>query len=110
MLRKAILPLIFLMALVSVIALSRCGALLDLDLTATPTSGKAPLTVVFNADTSGYVGIIDFYWDFNDGEISCQHNPTHTFAEAGVYSVTCEATTDEGHSKRSSIEVTVTEP
>ncbi len=89
--------------------LTQCGVLFDLNLTADVTSGPAPLTVKFTADTEGYVGIIEYYWDFDDGEISLEKNPTHIFTEPGIHSVTCEASTDDSD-KSSSIEIEVTEP
>lgn len=55
--------------------------------TATPTSGRGPLTVKF---TSTSTGTIDSYaWDFNnDGKVdSTLRNPSYTYTKAGVYTV-----------------------
>jgi PKD repeat protein len=55
--------------------------------TATPTSGRGPLTVKF---TSTSTGTIDKYaWDFNgDGKVdSTLRNPSYTYTKAGVYTV-----------------------
>jgi len=57
------------------------------DLTATPTSGVAPLTVVFtNASTGDYHTCA---WSFRDGGTSTDCNdPTHIYQTAGTYTVT----------------------
>jgi PKD repeat protein len=54
---------------------------------ADPPSGTAPLTVTFRNQSTG---MIDRYeWDFNnDGTIdSSEFEPTHTFVESGLYTV-----------------------
>lgn len=60
---------------------------LKADITASPTSGSAPLTVSFSADDS--TGNPDSYlWDFDDkGLTSPQPNPEYTFTESGTYNV-----------------------
>lgn len=65
--------------------------------TASPTSGNGPLTVQFT-DTSaaGSNAITDWLWTFGDGETSTQQNPSHTYADAGTYSVTLAVTTPLG--------------
>lgn len=51
---------------------------------ASPKSGPKPLTVSFvNQSTSHDLS----EWDFGDGQTSTQHNPTHTYTAAGVYTV-----------------------
>lgn len=57
--------------------------------TATPKFGKKPLTVQFT-DTSipGDSAISSWAWDFGDSKaVSTEQNPTHTFADNGVYDV-----------------------
>ena len=54
------------------------------------TSGGAPLSVIFtdnslNSPTS-------WFWDFGDGSNSTSQNPTHTYASAGTYNVSLNAT------------------
>lgn len=53
--------------------------------TASPTFGKAPLTVTFT-DTSTS-NVWDWYWDFGDGSSSAQKNPVHTYLTNGNYTV-----------------------
>ncbi len=42
------------------------------------------LTIVF---TNTSIDALTYYWDFSDGTISYEENPTHTFATAGAYNV-----------------------
>jgi PKD repeat protein len=50
-----------------------------------PRSGSAPMAVHFR-DLSRRQGD-SWYWDFGDGTHSTERNPSHTYAEPGVYSV-----------------------
>jgi PKD repeat protein len=50
------------------------------------TTGNAPLIVDFTNASSGEIGA--YTWDFGDGGASTEVNPTHTYVEAGLYSVT----------------------
>jgi PKD repeat protein len=49
-------------------------------------SGAAPLTVTFNPSCSKGT-VSDYRWDFGDGDISYARKPTHTFEDAGTYTV-----------------------
>jgi PKD repeat protein len=42
-------------------------------------------SVVFTNNSQG--NITDYFWDFGDGNYSYSANPTHTYAEAGIYDV-----------------------
>ncbi len=66
--------------------------------TATPTSGYAPLTVVFNASQSyDPDGTITSYaWGFGDGSNTIGQAVNHTYTNAGVYTVTLTVTDNEG--------------
>ena len=50
--------------------------------------GCAPYTVQF---TNQSINATEFYWDFGDGNNSTVFAPTHTFANAGVYTVRLRA-------------------
>ena len=49
-----------------------------------PAAGCAPYTVAFNNTGRG----TSFVWDFGDGTTSTDRNPTHTYTEGGIYTVT----------------------
>jgi PKD repeat protein len=56
---------------------------------ASPISGTAPLTVTFTNQTTGdYVSSL---WDFGDGGVSSQENPSHVYTAAGDYTVSLTA-------------------
>ncbi len=60
-----------------------------------PTSGYAPLSVQFT-DQSTH-GPTSWLWDFGDGApTSALQNPAHTYADAGVYTVSLTATNANG--------------
>ena len=84
---------------------------LTADLTASPTSGTAPLAVSFTDVSTG--GPTSWSWNFGDGNTSTQQNPTHTYSTAGTYSVSLTASNATGSataSKTNYIVVTVPPP
>ncbi|MFA5269415.1 MAG: PKD domain-containing protein [Methanoregula sp.] len=64
------------------------------NITATPTTGKVPLTVTFT-DTSETTPN-EWLWDFGDGTNSTEQNPAHTYTTAGTYNVSLKAWNDLG--------------
>jgi hypothetical protein len=66
---------------------------------ANPFAGAAPLTIKFSADTFRGTpgGKVKYYWRFDDGTTSTQQSPTHTFKEAGYYTVLVNVRDDHGH-------------
>ena len=60
------------------------------DFSATPLSGAKPLLVNFtDLSTSGGSTIDAWQWEFGDGGIQVGvQNPSHTYTEAGIYTVT----------------------
>ena len=62
----------------------------------TPTSGTAPLTVIFTDESTN--APTEWLWDFGDGDLTnnTMQNPVHTYASAGTYSVTLTATNSAG--------------
>ena len=66
--------------------------------TASPTSGRAPLEVNFDAsDSYDSDGSISSYsWDFDDGSIDSGKNVTHTFDRSKNYTVYLTVEDDDG--------------
>ncbi len=60
------------------------------DFTANPTTGQAPLAVLFTNLTTGDAS--DYQWDFGDGDVSLEENPAHEYMAAGNYTVALKAT------------------
>ncbi len=82
-------------------ATARVYAVLDATFTADPTSGIAPLDVVFTGTISG--GLSPYSWslDFGDGSTpqtgtTTSINVSHTYATAGTYMATLTVTDDLG--------------
>jgi len=66
---------------------------------ATPTSGAAPLTVLFaDQSTVGSSEITTWSWDFGDGTSSTQQNPSKTYTQPGTYTVKLTVTSAAGSS------------
>ncbi len=55
------------------------------DFIATPTTGVAPVTVDFEDLSGGSPNV--WSWDFGDGGSDSAQNPSHTYTQAGTYSV-----------------------
>ncbi|MFH2055405.1 MAG: PKD domain-containing protein, partial [bacterium] len=80
-----------------------------LDFSGSPASGCAPLAVDFSAETSYEVGT--YSWSFGDGQVSSAAAPSHTYTNAGQYSVSLVITTADGqHSVTHNNLVSVCEP
>ena len=63
----------------------------DLTINADVRAGCGPLTVNFSLDPG--IDISAYRWDFGDGNTSNEQNPTHTYTQPGLYSVTIAVTT-----------------
>jgi len=74
-------------------------------------SGKAPLVVTFDSsastDTDGAIATDGYSWDFMDGSVSTEANPSHEFTTPGTYQVTLTVTDDQGATASDSITITV---
>lgn len=79
------------------------------DFAASPQSGDAPLAVSFtDLSTNNPTA---WMWDFGDENASTLQNPTHTFTDAGVYTVTLTASNDFGSDTQVKTNfITVTQP
>jgi len=63
----------------------RTTPLQSADFEATPVSGTSPLTVSFRDRSSSAPS--EWHWEFGDGSVSTEKNPSHTYMEAGQYTV-----------------------
>lgn len=67
------------------------------DFSADETAGQAPMDVQFtDLSDPGNGTITDWQWDFGDGNISTDQNPSHTYSDTGVFTVTLEVTNEVG--------------
>lgn len=55
------------------------------EFSASPVSGKTPLSVSFTDQSIGSPG--SWFWDFGDGTNSSEKNPVHVYSKAGQYPV-----------------------
>lgn len=60
------------------------------------TNGCTGLDVTFTDLSSGLPAMSGWTWDFGDGGMSSQQNPTHTYNQSGLYTVTLTATNANG--------------
>ena len=67
------------------------------EFSASPASGKTPLTVAFSDTSTGLP--TKWKWNFGDGTSSTIQNPKHKYSKAGSYTVTLTATNAAGSSK-----------
>ena len=78
--------------------------------TASVTTGEAPLLVQFNGSAStDDKGIIEYFWDFDDGITSQEVNPSHVFNFAGTFEVVLRVEDEEGQSDSVSVSIEVTD-
>lgn len=68
------------------------GDHLNVDIDASVTLGWIPLTVNFSSSVTGGQEPYEYSWNFGDGHSSTEQNPSHTFASAREYEVTCTVT------------------
>jgi uncharacterized delta-60 repeat protein len=70
--------------------------------TASPTRGAVPLTVQFSDLSTG--GIMDYYWEFGDGQTSTERNPAHQYQSFGNYTVKLTVTGPAGTDFRGKVD------
>jgi PKD repeat protein len=89
---------------------------LTVDITSTDAEGEsiAPATFDFESNVTGGTAPYTYSWDFGDGSSSGESGNdddiSHTFEEAGTYSVDLTVTDSSGQSASDSVDITVDEP
>ena len=81
-------------------------------LSATPTSGEAPLAVNFvgtaSADPDG--SIVSYSWNFGDGDTGNGATTSHTYTAAGNYTASLTVFDEDGATSVDNIVITVSQP
>jgi PKD repeat protein len=107
------------LALMLPLALTRCeddnnnpaapqgSGSLSVSISASPTSGRAPLDVGFTSNVSGGKGNYVYSWSFGDGTGSSVANPQVHFGNGGVYDVKLRVTSDGESATSGSVTVRV---
>lgn len=79
---------------------------------ADPTGGDVPLSVSFSSagtlDPDGTIAA--FLWDFGDGEVSTESDPTHTYTVGGPHVATLTVTDGDGKQTTQELLVNALEP
>jgi len=78
--------------------------------TASPTSGDIPLTVNFTGTAAGGISPYTYSWNFGDGASSTAQNPSHTYTQAGSYTITLTVTDSALSQATASTEITASSP
>jgi PKD repeat protein len=91
-----------------VITVTKAGASLAAAISATPTSGQAPLNVNFTGSATGGTAPYSYSWNFGDGQTSTSQNPSYTYASGGDYAATLTVTDNKGANAVASQVITVT--
>jgi len=77
-------------------------------ISATPLSGKPPLTVNFTGSGKDIDGtIVSSTWNFGDGTTSNQQSVTHTYESPGSYTATFKVTDDKGAGGNANVTINV---
>jgi PKD repeat protein len=78
--------------------------------TTAPGIGELDLFVDGTASSDPDGAVVDWDWDFGDGATAMSDHTTHTYAAAGVYTISLTVTDDLGETGSSSQSVTVGNP
>jgi len=67
------------------------------DIVATPRSGEAPLTVIFEGSGMDQDGtVVSYEWDFGDGSTAIGQIVEHVYLQPGTFAVTLTVTDNRG--------------
>jgi hypothetical protein len=77
-------------------------------ISATPLSGKPPLTVNFTGSRKDIDGtVVSYTWNFGDGGTSNQQSVSHTYESPGSYTATFKVTDDKGATGNANVTINV---
>jgi len=76
-------------------------------LEAYPEAGEEPLLVEFYLEVHGGDPPLSYSWQFGDGSGSAAPQPTHVYANSGVYPATVEVTDSDGDTDFEALTITV---
>ena len=74
-------------------------------ISASPSSGTAPLATGFTATVKGGVGPYTYAWSFGDGGSSAKASPSHTYQTAAAYTAGLTATDAQGATTQATMTV-----
>lgn len=81
---------------------------LDAEINASPTSGWIPLAINFTGSATGGTEPYTYAWDFGDGYSSTEQNPSHTYSNAGDFTVTLTVTDSQSNQNSDSLTINAT--
>jgi len=81
----------------------------EVNASADPTEGQAPLGVQFQCAVAEGNGPFAYSWDFGDGQASDRQAPFYTYQRASDYVATCTVTDADGDQASGSVEVQVSQ-
>lgn len=83
---------------------------IDIQIDSDMTQGEVPLEIEFFTNTNiGHIKTTSYDWDFGDGALSSDRNPTHIFQQPGTYHTTLTITDSKGNNKTDTITIQVEE-
>ncbi len=60
--------------------------------------------------TNNSINAVSYDWNFGDGNMAIDEEPIHTYEDEGTYTVTLIATSSDGETSQTSMEVVIAEP
>ncbi len=80
------------------------------EISISPSLKRAPIGQWIDFSSAESAGqIVEYFWDFGDGNISTAANPTHSFKKAGTYTVKLQADFANSNIKEDVVEIEIYE-
>ena len=76
-------------------------------ISATPTSGAAPLPVAFTASVAGGNGTLTYAWSFGDATTATTMNANHTYTADGSFQAKLTVTDEDGDTAAANVTIVV---